>query len=287
MSRLRYGSIIGTSSVILNTVLFIFKLWAGIISGSVALIADAWHTLSDSITSLVVVVGILYSSRPADEQHPFGHGRAESIASIIIATLLAIVGVKFGWESIQKLITRETPMFGTMALIVTVTTVVLKEVIAQVSIRVGKKHQIRSLVADGWHHRSDALSSILILVVILFNRYVWWLDGAAGILVSVIIFWVAFSIVLEASNSLLGSKPSDEFIAGIEKCIDENVEGALGVHHIHLHDYGMHRELTAHVCVPGNLNITEAHSIASNVETVLKEKLQLETTIHIEPNDYC
>jgi cation diffusion facilitator family transporter len=122
--------------------------------------ADAWHTLSDTLTSVVVILGFWISSRLEDEEHPFGHGRAEVIATIIIATLLAVVGINFLKDSIQQLIVQRSASFSTVGLVVFAISVVIKEGLARFSIWAGKKTDSKSLIADGWHHRSDALASL-------------------------------------------------------------------------------------------------------------------------------
>jgi cation diffusion facilitator family transporter len=171
--------------------LFGFKYWAGISSGSVAIIADAWHTLSDSITSIIVVISVWIASRPADEEHPFGHGRAEILATTIIGVILAVIAVEFFIESVQRLVRREAANYGTLAIVITAISVLAKEGLARYSIIVGKKTGSRSLKADAWHHRSDAISSVVILVGIFLNKYIWWIDGAMGILVTLLILHAA------------------------------------------------------------------------------------------------
>ena len=173
----------GILSIIINTLLFGAKYWAGITTGSIAVIADAWHTLSDSLTSVVVLIGIKVSSNPADERHPFGHGRAELIGSLVIGVLLAVVAANFIADAVRKLIRHEPAHYGTLAIVATAVSIVLKELLAQVALRMGRKVASQSLVADGWHHRSDAISSVVILAGIFAGRYLWWIDAAMGIAV--------------------------------------------------------------------------------------------------------
>jgi cation diffusion facilitator family transporter len=164
-------------SILLNIFLFVIKLWAGIVSSSVAIIADAWHTLSDSISSDAVLIGLKVSAKPADKEHPYGHGRAEVIASIVVSMLLAIIGFSFLKESIIKLQTRSEVEYGTIAVVVTIVSLLVKEFMAQYSIIIGKRTNSKSMIADGWHPRSDAISSLVILVGIFIGRYYWWIDG--------------------------------------------------------------------------------------------------------------
>ena len=174
-NRLAY--IEGWLSIFTNIILFGLKYWAGIVTGSVAIIADAWHTLSDSISSVIVLIGIKISDKPADKEHPFGHGRAELIASMIIGVLLAIIAFNFVLESIEKLKDHESVVYGKLAIIVTIVSILSKEMLAQYAFWAGRKIKSPILKADGWHHRSDAISSILILIGIFIGKYFWWVDG--------------------------------------------------------------------------------------------------------------
>lgn len=159
----------GVVSVVLNLLLFVLKYYAGIVSASVALIADAWHTLSDSLTSLVVIFGIRMSSRKPDKEHPFGHGRWEQISAIIIAILLAVVGLEFVKDSIGRLSSREAADFGWWAYGATLVSIIVKEGLAQYAFRIARITGNASVKADGWHHRSDALSSLMVLGLSLIH----------------------------------------------------------------------------------------------------------------------
>lgn len=159
-SKLGYRE--GLVSVILNLLLFVLKYYAGIASASLALIADAWHTLSDSLTSLVVIFGIKLSSKKPDKEHPFGHGRWEQISALIIAILLALIGVEFMKDAIAKLRGHEAADFGWLAYLATVASIVLKEGLARNAFYIARKTGNAAVKADGWHHRSDALSSLMV-----------------------------------------------------------------------------------------------------------------------------
>jgi cation diffusion facilitator family transporter len=230
----------GWLSIILNTALFVLKYWAGRESGSVAVMADAWHTLSDSLTSVVVIIGVIISAAPGDREHPFGHGRAELIASIIIGVLLGVVGFNFMTESIAKLRARESAQFGSTIIVVFAVSVVLKEAIAQFSLWAGRKTGSRSLKADGWHHRSDAIASALILIGGWAGARLWWMDGALGICVALLILYAAFDIVREGANPLMGAYPSVEFLNELYSLARRVTGTDLHIHHTHLHQYGDH-----------------------------------------------
>ncbi len=274
----------GFLSVVINTALFVLKIWAGSLIGSVAMVADAWHTLSDSLTSLVVVFGFWMAARPADKKHGFGHGRAESIASVVIGTLLAVVGISFLKESIVRLINRQSVTFATFAIVVFLVSVILKEALAQFAFWAGKKIHSKSLTADAWHHRSDAIASGLIVIGALLEKHFWWMDGVLGIGVSLLILYAAYTIIRSAASYLMGESPTEHLEKQIRDTIQSAHPALNSLHHLHVHDYGEHMEITAHIKVPRKMSVEEAHAIATEAEDLLKKNFKAEITIHIEPS---
>jgi cation diffusion facilitator family transporter len=275
----------GWLSIIANTLLFILKYWAGIVTGSVAIIADAWHTLSDSVTSIIVIVGTKASNKPADEEHPFGHGRAEIIGSVIIGVLLAVIGFEFVLESIARLKGGESTKYGTIALVVTIVSILMKEGMAQYAFWAARKTGSKSLQADGWHHRSDAFSSIVILIGIFLGPYFWWVDGAMGIIIAILIFIGTYQILRDAISTLLGTDADPELINQIKTIASECSDQDLMLHHFHLHHFGNHHELTFHIKLDGKKSLDESHEIASLIEQKIQKNLNINATIHMEPSD--
>ncbi len=273
----------GLVSILANTLLFALKLWAGIVSSSVAIMADAWHTLSDSLSSIVLIAGIKISSKKADRKHPFGYGRWEQITAIFIGFMLSFVAYEFIKTSIDKIQHHKSANYGLIAIIVTIISIVIKEGLAQYAFYLGKKTKILAVKADGWHHRSDALSSVAVLAGIFLNRFLWWIDGVMGLIVSLMLLYAVFTIIKEAVNNLLGEEPPEELLKEIILIINNEIEYNVYPHHFHLHIYGVHQELTFHLMVDDKLDIRTAHSIASKIEKSILDKLKIETTIHIEP----
>ena len=279
-SKLGYRE--GLVSVILNLLLFVLKYYAGIASASLALIADAWHTLSDSLTSLVVILGIKLSSKKPDKEHPFGHGRWEQISALIIAILLALVGVEFMKDAIAKLRGHEAADFGWLAYLATVASIVLKEGLARYAFYIARKTGNAAVKADGWHHRSDALSSLMVLAGLFLSPYFWWIDSVLGMLIS-FIFYAAYGIIREAVNKILGEEPSEEVIGKVEQIVKAEMGNVAYPHHYHIHHYGDHIEFTFHIKVPGEETVEEAHRKATLIEMQIKTELKIDATIHIEP----
>ena len=273
----------GWISILINGLLFISKYWVGIITGSVALMADAWHSLSDSLTSIIVILGAKISNKPPDKEHPFGHGRAELIAAIIIGVILGLVGFEFGKESIFKLINKEGVEYGTAAIWVMAISIVVNELLAQYAFWVGRETGNPSLKADGWHHRSDALSSIIILAGIFFADYFWWIDGVLGFIVSLLLFHAAYDIIKDGTNPLLGEKPEKDLLNDLKTIADETSGMDTHLHHVHVHRYGEHTELTMHIRLPKNTTLQTAHQIADDIEIEIANRLNIEATIHMEP----
>ena len=266
-----------------NLLLFVLKFWVGIITGSIALMADAWHTVSDSISSIILLVGNFYANKPPDEDHPFGHGRAELITTMIIGVLLAIISFNFMIESIRTLMHKESVNFGMLAIIVTSISILLKEILARYAFWVANKVNSNAVKADAWHHRSDAISSLIILIGIVLGNYFWWIDGVLGILVALFIFHASYSILSEAINPLLGEIPDPELVQSIQNICHDQIASDSSAHHFHIHRYGDHTELTFHIKLPGEYNLDQAHHFASEIEKKIFEKYRIQATIHMEP----
>lgn len=279
----RYGYQEGIIGIIANLVLFGLKYWVGIITGSLALIADAWHTLSDSASSVIVVGSVKLSSRKADTRHPFGHGRYQQIASLFIALLLGIIAYEFLMSSVEKFRLHESTQFGILAIVVTACSVLVKEGMAQYAYWAYRKTGFETLKADGWHHRSDALSSGLVLIGILLGNRFWWMDSVLGILISLLLFYAVFEIVKHSVDKLLGEQPDDQLIKEVVQQIQKVSDKEICPHHFHLHTYGDHRELTFHIMLKGDLDISSGHQIATEIEIAIRKEMGIEATIHLEP----
>lgn len=273
----------GWISIIGNVILFGLKYWAGIITGSIALIADAWHTLTDSVSSVIVLVGGKISRKPADKDHPFGHGRAEHIAAIVIGVMLAIVAFDFVVSSVEKFSSKEKTLFVPIAWIVTIVSILVKELMAQYAFWGHRKTGSSILKADGWHHRTDSLSSIIILIGIAFGKYFWWTDAVLGFIVALMIAWASYEIVSKEIKSLLGESPSDKLLLSIRETAQKACDQPLHLHHIHVHNYGNHTELSCHIKLPPKMPLDEAHEICTKIEKAIKTEFGFVATIHPEP----
>lgn len=274
----------GWLSIIGNTLLFGLKLWVGLITGSVALTADAWHTLTDSVSSVIVVFSVWMGKKPADDQHPFGHGRLDLISSVVIGVLLLAIGVEFVGKSIEQLRVGQGVEYGIFAITVTVLSVVVKESMAQYAFWAARRTGNPLLRADGWHHRTDSLSSLVVLAGILLSSYFWWVDGVLGILVALMIAYASYQILRDATTRLIGESPDRQMLANLAVVIAE-LQFDVVPHHFHLHRYGDHAELTFHLTMNDDLTLRQAHDLAHIIEQALRDRFDIEATIHMEPGD--
>lgn len=279
-------------SSLCNFVLICFKLAAGILGKSTALIADAVHSISDFATDLVVVVSMWMTKKPRDKSHDYGHGKFETFAALLIGISLFIVGIGIGWNGIKNIIRfyQGTAIAspGYIALIAAGVSIIVKEILYRWTLRVGRRIDSQAVIANAWHHRSDALSSIGVLfgiggAIALGDR---WrvLDPLAGIIVALFILQVGIKISLKSINELLESSLSDEEEATVIDLI-KSVTGAKDPHNLKTRRIGNNISIDIHVRVDSEMNIRQGHEIATDIEVVLREHYGPDTfvSVHIEP----
>jgi cation diffusion facilitator family transporter len=276
----------GWLSIFLNLLLFALKFIVGMSIGSIAIVADAWHTLSDSLSSLVLLVGVKLSEKPPDKEHPYGHGRFQLLATFGIGAMLALVGVDFLMKSFKLFIQNTHVVYGTAAIIVTVISIVVKEGLAQFSLIAARKTNSKALKAEGWHHRSDALSSLVILAGILLGDKIPHIDAILGFFVAVCILYTAYEIFKDVVNSLLGMAPSQELIDQISVIAKEETGREVTPHHFHIHEYGGHVEVTFHMFLLPELTVRAAHAFVDKIEKRIRDELHMYATVHFEPDEH-
>lgn len=279
---------------VVNAVLTLFKFVAGFWGGSAAMIADGVHSLSDFFTDIVVLVGFKFTDKPADDQHNYGHGKFETLATVVIGLALLLVGYKITtsgimsiYEVLFKGVTIEQPKM--IALVAAILSIVSKEWLFRYTRRIGEKIQSSAVIANGWHHRSDALSSIGTMAgiggAIFLGRDWAFLDPLASLVVSVFIFKVSFKILMPAVNELLESSLHPEEIEYIKKIIEASPH-IQNYHHLRTRRIGPKVAVEVHFVFEKTMSILEAHSLATEVEKGVKERFGDSTiiTTHLEPN---
>lgn len=277
---------------IANAVLLVTKFVAGILGHSAAMIADAVHSLTDFVTDIIVIIFIKLSNKPADDDHNYGHGKYETLATSLIALALMIVGCMLAWNGIKDIIYvvkgGTLPSPGIIALLAALLSIVTKEVIFRVTKKVADEVSSQALEANAWHHRSDALSSVGTAVgiagAIILGETWAVLDPIAAVVVSIFITTAAFRLIRQAAGELLEKSLSQEIEREIEKIVykDQMVEN---VHNLYTRRIGNNIAIEMHLRLPGNITLEEAHRHATYIEQRLKTQYGEHTHVmlHIEP----
>jgi len=271
-------------SILGNLILFIIKFLFGTSLNSISLIAEAFHSLSDVLTSIVVLLGFKMGDKPPDKEHPYGHGRLEQIATIIIAIMLLIVSYDLIKDSLKRILSPQKVSFNYLVLIFMILSALFKEWMARFSIYLGKKINSSTLIADAWHHRSDAIASILVGIGLIFvNLNLYFLDGILGIGVSLLLAWIGIELLKSSSSFLIGEAPNEELLKNIEQIV-LSTPGVLNMHDLMIHDYQNNKIISLHVEIDENLSAKDAHKIALEVQDKLKKKIENSNiSVHIDP----
>lgn len=277
---------------VVNFLLLVFKFFAGIAGHSAAMLADAVHSLSDFITDIVVIVFVRIAGKPEDKGHDYGHGKYETLATAIIGLLLLCVGFGIFWNAASSIYTflqggqLESP--GVVALVAALVSIVSKEILYQYTVIQGKKLNSQAVVANAWHHRSDALSSIGTAIgiggAILLGDHWRVLDPIAAVVVSFFIMKVSVQLLIPCVDELLEKSLPDD----VEKEIEQTVLSFPGVsqpHHLRTRRIGSYYAIEIHVRMDGKITLEEAHGTATAIENKLKEMFGKGTHvgIHVEP----
>lgn len=278
--------------IIVNLLLTLIKAIGGILGGSRALIADALHSASDVVGSIVVLFAVKIANKPPDEEHPYGHGKAEGIASIIVALLLIVVGVEISISSI-KVFFGETPEApGIITLFILVISILIKEVLFYYKLWLGKKYNSTVLITEAWHHRSDSLSSFAALLgiglAIIGEKFaIGFLvfgDAIAGLIVSLIVIKVGYDLIKTSSNVMLEKVLGREEVRVYEETV-LSVEGVKRIDQLLARTHGSYVIVDIKVSVDQNITVKEGHDIAMEVKRslILKHEEVEDVLVHINP----
>ena len=281
--RSKIGIFQGWISVLVNSILFILKLVIGVMVGAVSVIADAVHTLSDVVSSIVVIWGFKQAEKPADVEHPYGHGRAEYIATLIIAILLCVAGIEFIEASIERIRNPQLVSSEWWMIILLSMTIIIKVFTARYAEFLSSKIASGTLHADAWHHRTDALSSLLVVGALIAGKYGYIaVDGWAGLGVALFLIYTGIEIAKDAVDDLIGKPPTSAEVENIRQIVMD-VDGVLGAHDITIHSYGHDKFISVHVEIDSEKSTVEAHDISEVVEDRLEKALGVEPTVHMDP----
>lgn len=271
-----------------NLLLSAIKAAAGVLSGSQALVADAVHSLSDLVTDAVVLVGLYWGGKDADDTHHFGHGRIETIASAVVAIVLISVGLFLGVDAGLSILRGETGRPGLFAVAAAAISIVVKEALYHVTLRVGRRIGSSAVVANAWHHRSDALSSVAALIgagAAHVDLSLAVLDSWAAGLVAFLVVKVGLDLLWQTLRELSDAAPSEEVVSGIHDAA-RDVDGVLDVHGLRARSTGSVIQAQLHVVVDGDMRVTDGHRIAHEVSRRIRAQVTEvnDVTVHVEPD---
>lgn len=287
--RNSYGYLGGVVGIITNVILFIIKLSVGIITSSIAISADAFNNLSDSASSLITILGFKLSSKPADKEHPFGHGRIEYLSALLVSFFVLLVGVEFIKTSVSRIL---NPINISSNIIVV--SLMLFSILAKIWLgffysHLSKEIDSTALKASSKDSFADVITTLVVLFSLISSKFFAFpIDGYIGVLVSIFIIFSGISLIKETINPLLGEAPSEELVESIKKSL-LSYDEIIDTHDLIVHNYGPGRTIASiHAEVPSNLSIVKIHETIDNAEKEIGENLDILLVIHMDPvNIHC
>ena len=282
--RERYGILSGAVGIVLNLLLSAGKLFAGLMTGSISITADAFNNLSDAGSSVVTLVGFKLAGQKADDGHPFGHGRMEYLAGLLVSLMILLVGVELGRSSIGKILRPEAVDFSLVSTGILAASILVKLWMGQFNRGLGRKIGSAAMAATAADSLSDAVATAAVLAGTLVNRFAHVnIDGWVGLAVAVFILRSGWGAAKDTINPLLGESPDPELVKQLRELVLSHPQ-VVGMHDLIIHDYGPGRRLCSfHAEVPQDADILDAHDAIDHIEREIKEKFGIETTVHMDP----
>ena len=284
--RSAYGYLCGIVGIVINILLFAGKFAAGTISGSVAVTADAFNNLSDAGSSIISLIGFRLASQKPDPHHPFGHGRFEYIASLIISMIIILMGFELGKDSVGKIVTPSEVEYSVLTFVILGISILAKFYMFIYNRSVGKKIDSATLRATATDSISDTVSTFAVLVSAILGKATGiMIDGWVGLVVAGFIMFAGISSAKETIDSLLGTAPDEEFCKKVQDIVLSH-EGMIGIHDMIVHNYGPGRVfISLHAEVPSDGNFVEIHDTIDNIEHDIMNETGCLATIHMDPVD--
>jgi len=284
--RIRYGKFASIVGMICNIILFAGKLSVGVLSGSIAIVSDSFNNLSDAATCFINLFGFFLSGKPADKDHPFGHGRIEYITGLIMSFLIVLIGFEFLRTSIDRIIHPTVLTFSPVMAGVLLGSILVKAWMYFFYVRVGKRISSQTIIAASVDSYSDIAITLVTLISLLISVYFKiTIDGYVGVGVSIFVLYAGYTVAKDALSPLLGNEPDPTVVESLKELLtsDKNV---LGVHDVIVHDYGPGRMIaSAHVEVCSTSNFMEIHDAVDLLEKSIGEIMHIPITIHMDPID--
>lgn len=285
-ARLRYGRLAGLAGLCANFLLFVVKLLAGLLTASVAIIADAFNNLSDAGSSVVTLVGFKLSSAPPDKEHPFGHGRMEYLTAMAIAIVIVLAGFELAKSSVGKILHPAAAEFTLVSVVILAAAIGVKLWMAFFYRRIGIRIDSEALKAAMTDSRNDVLCTGLVLIGSVFTMATGvQIDGYVGAAVAVFVMWSGFSVLRKMASPLLGEAPDPAMVEEIKKTVLAH-DGVVGVHDLIVHNYGPGRcVISLHAEVPSDADIMSSHDVIDCIEKEIMGKYNAVCCIHMDPID--
>ncbi len=282
--RQAYGVLCGLAGIFFNVVLALGKFVAGLLSGSIAIMADAANNLSDAGSSMIVLFGFKLAGQKPDPDHPFGHGRVEYISGLLVSMLIIYMAVELLKSSVDTILHPGDVTFEPVILIILIVSILVKFYMFLYNRKYGKKIQSEAMLATSMDSLSDMGATAVVLISMLVSHYTsLQIDGICGVLVALLIFYAGINSAKETINPLLGQPPEPEFVKHIEEIVLSKEE-IIGIHDLIVHNYGPGRVMISlHAEVPADGDILALHDVIDNVEHQLKQELHCAAVIHMDP----
>jgi cation diffusion facilitator family transporter len=281
--RGEYGVLEGVTSIVVNLVVCVVKLVPGVMIGSISLIADAVHSLGDVLSSGVVIWGFRAAAKPSDPEHPFGHQRVETVATLVIGILLFVVAWEFAQNSVIRLLSPRPVAASAALLVVLMLTVLLKEWLTRFARALGLAIGSSALEGDSLHHRSDVFATLVVIGSLVAARFgLHFVDAVGGLAVSGFIAVAGYRLARDAISPLVGEAPSAQLIADI-RASALGIPAVDGVHDVMVHSYGGLVVTSLHIEVSSGLDLTRAHDVAEAVEATINTRFHGWSVVHVDP----
>lgn len=282
--RQSYGILGGSVGIVCNLLLFIVKLSMGMLTGAISIMADAFNNLSDAASSVVTLIGFKMAGKPADKEHPFGHGRIEYLSGLFISAAIMMVGWELGKGSFDKILHPETLSYSIWSILILIASVLVKFWMAAFNRKIGERIQSAAMKATAADSLSDCIATSAVLVSIVVGYFTnLKIDGVAGLIVSIFIFIAGIQAMKDTIQPLLGQAPDPEFVKGVQETILSHEE-IVGIHDMIVHDYGPGRVMVSvHAEIPDGMDIMKAHDIIDDIEMDIKREFNCDITIHMDP----
>lgn len=284
--RSRVGMFTGIVGITINLLLVILKLVAGLITGAVSITADAANNFSDAASSIVTLIGFKMAGKPADKEHPYGHGRMEYIAGLVVAELILLMGIELLQTSIVKIFNPYKVVFSLASIIILGFSILAKIFLAIINLKLGNKFNSTAMLATASDSRNDVLATSVVLISVLLTSFSNFnFDAYAGALVAILVLIAGICTIRDTVSPLLGKAPDERMVLAIKRIVLSNSK-VYGFHDLIVHDYGPGRKFVSlHAEIDKDLDLVTAHECIDSIERQISEEFKCYVSIHADPID--